>query len=153
MQKTNFEVFLQFELKDTTRLALGNVVIPMAGYYSIDAAYETNYFGIKIDDPEIETYTLTNAMTGGSIDMTIGGKTLTTVNFITDSKTTLEALRDIFNSETGSDGGKLYAHSSLDGAIMVVESNTVFKIIGKEGIDDIDNVTAFGGTYDSFKRS
>jgi hypothetical protein len=150
--KTNFEVFLQFELKDTTRLALGNVVIPMAGYYSIDAAYETNYFGIKIDDPEIETYTLTNAMTGGSIDMTIGGKTLTTVNFITDSKTTLEALRDIFNSETGSDGtigGKLYAHSSLDGAIMVVESNTVFKIIGKEGIDDIDNVTAFGGTYDS----
>ena len=146
--KTNFEVFLQFELKDTTRLALGNVVIPMAGYYSIDAAYETNYFGIKIDDPEIETYTLTNAITGGSINMTIGGFTTSTVNFITDSKTTLEALRDIFNSETV-DGGNLYTHSNLSEAIMIVESDTVFKIIGKEGIDNIDNATAFGGTYDS----
>jgi len=46
-QKTNFEVFLEFKLSNTSQLILGNVVIPLSGYFSIDPAYNTNTFTIK----------------------------------------------------------------------------------------------------------
>jgi len=46
-QKTNFEVFLEFKLSDTSKLILGNVIIPLSGYFSIDSAYNTNSFTIK----------------------------------------------------------------------------------------------------------
>ena len=45
-RKTNFEVFLEFKLKDSLKMALGNVTIPMAGYFSIDPAYNTNNFTV-----------------------------------------------------------------------------------------------------------
>jgi len=46
-QKTNFEVFLEFELSDTTRVILGDVIIPLSGFFPIDPAYNTNTFNIK----------------------------------------------------------------------------------------------------------
>ena len=44
--KTNFEIFLEFKLKNNLKMALGNVVIPIAGYFPIDSAYNTNNFSI-----------------------------------------------------------------------------------------------------------
>ena len=44
--KTNFEVFLEFKLKNNLKMALGNVVIPISGYFPIDSAYNTNNFSI-----------------------------------------------------------------------------------------------------------
>jgi len=46
-QKTNFEVFLEFKLTNTSKLTLGNVIIPLSGYFPIDSAYNTNTFTIK----------------------------------------------------------------------------------------------------------
>jgi len=45
--KTNFEVFLEFKLSNTSKLTLGNVIIPLSGYFAIDSAYNTNTFTIK----------------------------------------------------------------------------------------------------------
>jgi len=46
-QKTNFEIFLEFKLSDTSKLTIGNVIIPLSGYFAIDSAYNTNTFNIK----------------------------------------------------------------------------------------------------------
>ena len=45
--KTNFEVILEFKLSDTSKLNIGNVIIPLSGYFPIDSAYNTNTFSIK----------------------------------------------------------------------------------------------------------
>ena len=44
--KTNFEVFLEFKLKNNLKMSLGNVVIHIEGYFPIDSAYNTNNFSI-----------------------------------------------------------------------------------------------------------
>ena len=45
--KTNFEVILEFKLSDTSKLNIGNVIIPLSGYFPVDSAYNTNTFAIK----------------------------------------------------------------------------------------------------------